>query len=338
MKVRTIRNEAEVKQAESGWTPKEFSIENLPSVWTYDTKVEWLIEDLLPRGMVTLITGDSGVGKSTMALTMAGAVAHGASFLCRKSRRCDSVYVDGENPVGVVCERLERLQIADTPALKFWGGWSDPPPNRPNEESLLKWAKAHKGLIIFDSLVEFHPGSEQDSSETRKYMRQFRKLANLGATVVVLHHTGKGENSKDYRGSSDIKASVDMAYALEAIGEGETASHTLRLRPFKCRIAQVPSIRIDFSEGMFNLADGGTHTNGEMLLHIIRENPGLTGRQIKDRTQGKIAKNRVDDLLSQGVEKGSLCVALGTRSAKHYSVPDDPEDNEPPGHSKTLKL
>ena len=54
-------------------------------------------------------------------------------------------------------------------------------------------------------------------------MRQFRRLANLGATVIVLHHTGKAETSKQYRGSSDIKAAVDTAYLLEKVpGESES--------------------------------------------------------------------------------------------------------------------
>lgn len=325
MKGRAIRSEAEVKLLESGWTPQEFNLDNLPSVWAFDTKVDWLIEDLLPRGMVSLITGDSGVGKSTFALAMAGAIAHGVSFLSRKSRQGASLYVDGENPVGVVRERLERLQIADTPALTVWGGWNDRPPTGPNEDSLLKWAKAHKGLMIFDSLVEFHPGSEQDSSETRKYMRHFRKLANLGATVAVLHHTGKGENARQYRGSSDIKASVDMAYVLEAIGEGGSASSVLRLVPFKCRIAQVPVMRIDFSEGVFKIAGGAVQSNREIVEQVIQDNPNLSGRQIKDLTQGKIAKNRVDELLSQGVEAGWWCVTPGKNSAKNYSVPEEVE-------------
>ena len=63
-----------------------------------------------------------------------------------------------------------------------------------------------KGVIIFDSLVAFHPGSEQDSKRDWKYMDGFRSLASAGATVIVIHHSGKSEGSKEYRGSSDIKS------------------------------------------------------------------------------------------------------------------------------------
>jgi RecA-family ATPase len=88
-------------------------------------------------------------------------------------------------------------------------------------------------LIIFDSLIQFHTGSEQDSSETRRYLDQYRRLAHLGPGIVLPHHTGKGEGAKQYRGSSDIKASVDQAFCLEALSDGGgSTTRELRLSPF----------------------------------------------------------------------------------------------------------
>jgi hypothetical protein len=45
----------------------------------------------------------------------------------------------------------------------------------------------------------------------------FRRLCNLGATVIVLHHQGKPSvegNRSPYRGSSEIEAGCDIAYCL----------------------------------------------------------------------------------------------------------------------------
>lgn len=43
----------------------------------------------------------------------------------------------------------------------------------------------------------------------------FRNLAAAGATVLIIHHTGKGDGTKEYRGSSDIVAAVDAAFVVE---------------------------------------------------------------------------------------------------------------------------
>jgi RecA-family ATPase len=73
-----------------------FKIENLPSLWSIEAQTNWLIDGLIPEGMVTLITGDSVVGKSTLALAMVGAVAHGIPFLGRRTVCKRTLYVDGE--------------------------------------------------------------------------------------------------------------------------------------------------------------------------------------------------------------------------------------------------
>ena len=102
-------------------------------------------------------------------------------------------------------------------------------PAGPTAASILQFASTHRPLIIFDSLVGFHPGSEQDASETRRHMQSYIALAAAGAGVLVLHHTGKAQTAKQYRGSSDIKASVDLAYILESLSEPDAGIRSLRL-------------------------------------------------------------------------------------------------------------
>src|SRR5271156_3704646 len=94
--------------------PRTFRIEDLPNIWTLTPKaVDWVAESLIPDGAITLLCGDSGVGKSTLALALAGAVAHGQPFLGRSTKQRGVLYVDRENPDYVVQARVRSLRIAE---------------------------------------------------------------------------------------------------------------------------------------------------------------------------------------------------------------------------------
>jgi archaellum biogenesis ATPase FlaH len=297
----------------------QFDLNRLPDLRDLDMEISWLVEDLIPEGAVTLLTGDSGVGKSTLALTLAGAVAHGEPFLGLKTKKRKVLFVDGENPGSVVKERLNRLSIARTDGLKIWGGWNKVAPMGPGCPSVIAWAKEHQGLLVFDSLIQFHPGSEQDSSETRKYMAYFRSLANLGATVLILHNTGKGENARQYRGSSDIKASVDQALVLESVGESETRNRTLILKPFKSRIGDAQTLRIDFANGVFTVTSATVPADRKILLDVVRANPNQSGRELTKRASAAgVPKSRSERLLVEGKKDGWLIVTQGRGRSNLY--------------------
>ena len=89
-------------------------------------------------------------------------------------------------------------------------------------------------------------GEEQSATQTRAFMTHFRVLANAGATVLILHHTGKTPSSQDYRGSSDIKAAVDMAYCVEPEFTLLGCIHRLTMRNFKGRFAPGRHLGLEF--------------------------------------------------------------------------------------------
>jgi hypothetical protein len=127
---------------------------------------------------------------------LAGTVANGKDFIGLETRHLPVLYLDGENPLAIAKRNLEELGLTRNPDLRIWGGWNDSPPPGPDSPIVKSFALQHHGLLIWDSLVEFHPGDEQSSTETREFMKHFRRLAHLGATVLILHHTGKSGTSK----------------------------------------------------------------------------------------------------------------------------------------------
>ena len=221
-------------------------IADLESVWQMDVTVEWLVDGMIPRGSVNLISAESGTGKTWLAYALAGAVAHGVSFIERTVHQAPVLYLDGENPLAVVKRNLLDLGIKETPELKVWAGWTKEDPPAPDDPRIISFARESKPLLIWDSLVEFAGCDEQSAFEIRGFMRKFRHLAHDGATVIVLHHTGKSKGSKQYRGSSDIKASVDMGYVVTGSTRGGklTGSQWTRSNP-----ALLPDRSLGWSSG-----------------------------------------------------------------------------------------
>ena len=104
-------------------------------------------------------------------------------------------------------------------------------------------------------------------------MGHFRTLAKLGATVVILHHTGKAPTSKEYRGSSDIKAAVDTAYLLERGGENTPEIRRLLLKCFKGRLAPAQNFTMEFRRGLGFVPADSSKTVSEIIEDVLREHP-----------------------------------------------------------------
>jgi KaiC/GvpD/RAD55 family RecA-like ATPase len=295
----------------------------LPSVWDLDAKVEWLVPDMIPRASVNLISAESGTGKTWLAYAIAGAVAHGSAFIGRAAQSAPVLYLDGENPLYVVKRNLGDLGIPRTDALRIWGGWNTDQPPGPEDDRIVRFATEAKPLLVWDSLVEFAHADEQSSTEMREFLKHFRRLAHGGATIIILHHTGKTSTSKDYRGSSDIKAAVDTAYRVT--GRPRYGKlHRLDLDPFKSRIAPGQKVSMEFHEGRGFVAIAGPKdpagVNADQVVRrIVTEHPGRNASQIKDLAQPLgVPKHKVDELLCNG----EYAIERGKGAAKVYTVID----------------
>lgn len=261
-----------------------------------------------------------------MAYAIAGAVARGESFAGRAGRQRPVLYLDGENPLCVAKQRLWDLGIPEIPNLRVWGGWVDDPPPGPDSNLLREFVRRHQPLLIWDSLVQFHDGEEQSASETRGFMKHFRALAHLGATILILHHTGKTSTSQEYRGSSDIKAAVDMAYVLETESTVMGGIHRLTLRNFKARYAPGKNFGLEFiSRRGFEACEVPDPPPApdpmQTVINIVAENPGRNqGEIVVMAKQAGISKHRVEACL----ENGPFNRQAGTGKAILYTLAQTP--------------
>lgn len=300
------------------------TVSGLLSVREYGKeRIEWLVQGQIAAGTVILITGEPGCGKTTYASAVCGAVAYGTPFAGYQTQKRPVLFIDAENPLSVVQERLDRLGIEDGGPFKIWGGWI--PGDIPAAFSpvIVEWVRSceQKPLIIVDSLISFLKGSENDSTEVRTYMNGYRSLANLGATVVLLHHSGKGESSREYRGSSDIKASVDIAYHLANLGGDSSRLNIVRLKAFKSRFTVDPVVDLTYKNGVFEgSASASTFTNYDLLVDLLKRHPGTTAKEFEEiALQKNLGRNKARDFINSGVNSGRIRVDKGNHNTRFHT-------------------
>ncbi|MGH9791847.1 MAG: AAA family ATPase [Candidatus Acidiferrales bacterium] len=306
-----------------------FTWEQIPGVRDLKPqRVEWLVDGMVPRGGVTLIAGESGTGKTWLGLLLALGVSKGTTFLGRNCQPADVLYLDRENPESLIYERTQLLgmdtrastagilpashqgrrdRVASPSAgagdtstnLKLWGGWAAEPPPLIGDVRLLQLAAERRPLIVVDSLIRFHEQDENSATAMATVMNELRRLAFTGSTVVVLHHKPKGETSQ-YRGSSDIRAAVDVAFGVRP----EADAGLLKFVCFKNRLApefalmlrpEIESARDFVVASAPQTQHDRDASDAQRLFELIAASPGLTQSQVIE--QSSIAKQRVTDLL-----------------------------------------
>jgi hypothetical protein len=299
------------------------SVQDIRPVHEYgDAKIQKVLDGLLYEGTVNVLTGDAGTGKSTLALAIAAAVASGSVFAGRMTSRRPVLVVDRENTLPITIERLNRLGIQDGNGLLIWGGWCPTEPAGPERPEILSWIRTcePKPLIIFDSLIAFFGGqSENDSAEIRRYMHGFRRLAHAGCTILGLHHSGKGEGTKDYRGSSDIKAAIDSGLHLSNYGEGRL--DRLRVRPWKSRFSVASEIILFYSDGQFTAIEAPpTRTLTERFIELLKAHPGTNMREFERLAAEKdLSRDGARRFLNEGVNANTISRAKGDHNTRKHT-------------------
>jgi hypothetical protein len=296
-------------------------IEDLPPVCAAQEEITYVRNPELPEGCIIALTGDSGSGKSSLATAwVRDAIANGRPGLI----------LDRENPRSVVIDRMERLNLSDGPLLRWWGGWLGEVPG-PAFAVILEWVQscATKPLIVIDTLVAFAECDENDAAQMRKFMSVLRRLSDIGATVFVIHHDGKSETARDYRGSSDFKASVDQAFHVSNIG-ADGKLDRLTLRCFKSRVGFSGLIVYQYAGGKFvrdEHQDAPARSVANQLTDLLRQKPGIRTKEFEDAA-GKLGlgRNRARDFLADGVLSGAVRREPGRRNQFRHYLPEAGKD------------
>jgi len=165
--------------------------------------VRWLWHGFLPAGMLSILGGAPGCGKTTIALSLAATLTRGGTWPdgSRCKEPCDVLIWSGEDAQPVTAARLVASG-ADLARVQFIDGVSDGGAFDPARDMELLESAAAKldapRLLILDPIVSAVAGDSHKNAEVRKALQPVVDMAHrLGCAVLGITHFSKGTSGRD---------------------------------------------------------------------------------------------------------------------------------------------
>ncbi len=214
-------------------------------------------------GSAVLMSGDPGIGKSTLLLQTAATIASGGN---------DVVYVSGEEAAGQVRLRAKRLGVAEAP-IRLASDTSV-------RDILTTLAQGKPpALLVIDSIQTMHSDTIEGAPGTVSQVRGcalelIRYAKASGCALMLVGHVTKDGS---IAGPRVLEHMVDVVMSFE----GERSHQYRILRALKNRFGAVDEI------GVFSMETGGLEevANPSMLFLSGRDNP-LAGSAVFPALEG----------------------------------------------------
>jgi len=155
-----------------------------------------LIAGLIPERSISLVVGDSGIGKSPLLYQAALCVTAGIPFLGHQTSQGRVLYLDFENGLGQVDDLIgclaRHLGLSGIPEdLMLWN-YNNAPPSWKSEDLAAMVSAAQAAWVIMDSLTAYAPEIEEKASHVTRVYQSFRKIIRESeAAITGVHHLKK---------------------------------------------------------------------------------------------------------------------------------------------------
>lgn len=284
---------------------------------------EWIIRGLLPKAEIAMLFGESGSGKTFVALDLAASIARGIPWQNHKVKQGRVVYVAAEG-VGGLRTRLQAyaeghdcqlvdLKMAVIPAA----------PNLLERQQTIDIIQAirHAGgadVVFLDTMAQVTAGSNENSGEDMgKLLSHCRAIhEKTGALIVLIHHSGK-DSSRGARGWSGVRGAMDAELEVTYDGKHRELAVTKQKDGSD-------EFRIGFT---LNPQDLGTDDEGEPITsctvsyHKAAIRPAGMRQDDKDAKIYAHVTDYVGEVLSSGLGGGIDANSLATAVAARLPEP-----------------
>ena len=319
----------EVTARQRGATPAQ--MEDWRMLRDRELDVEWMLnrdsvrnkarwEPYLPRGMITILAGHAGQGKTTLALWLASHVSNGD--LMPGGKPGNVYYFTTENDESIVLR--PRLEAMDARLDRVMVMRSDARQLTLTDPRLFEMHKIFDGkpdLIVFDP-VQSYVGKKLDMNRTddvRFMMDNLNKLLHAtNAAVVLICHTKKAPMGFNGRPCELINGSSDFVNAARSV--------CFLGRPDVCVVAQeknslgLPGASLAFTIG----EDGAVHWSDEeceltaaQILTYSNEKRQHAARP-SERAQAVMRRMLMENKTMQSSDVLAACEKQGISRATVY--------------------
>jgi hypothetical protein len=185
---------------------------------------EWLVHGVVPTAGLTALLGETGIGKTHLALFLSYCVVTGRKFIGRPTKPGRVLYIAAEGSRSISSRLKANVAAWKEPipegSLRFY-----PAPATFDNDSLMEELVAYvaefkPSLVVFDT---WHRSlgsiQENDATDNGKALAVFDRMraAHPDLSVLVLHHpNAQGE----WRGSKSMPAALDTSLLLSDSSEG----------------------------------------------------------------------------------------------------------------------
>ncbi|RLA80269.1 MAG: hypothetical protein DRG78_11315 [Epsilonproteobacteria bacterium] len=236
---KSIKSGVKIDEVELSKTLEKYDIESSDFE---DIKVEYLIENCIIKGEITMIVAPPGQGKSSFAIATA--------VFCLKNRSIDNLlYLDLDNSLVTLSDRkINKLKYEYKEKFKYLHSSTVSKIEMLHILNILSKASLESYLIIFDSSKNFMgSGKDRDSNkDVSEFLNMIKTIRNNGATVLLLHHVNKPQKDMEmiFAGAAAWLEDVSSAFMLQQ----NRFKNSFILKPIKERVGSLSEVAFKFSK------------------------------------------------------------------------------------------
>lgn len=265
--------------------------------------VTWLWEGYIPLGMLTVLDGDPGLGKSTVILDLASRLSRGDAMPDGSNGPTASgtVLLSAEDDLArVIRPRLDATgaDLERVAVVRMWASVSEQrePTLSPKDLVEVERNVLELGalLVVVDPLMAYLPQDvdAHRDQDVRRVLSALRGLAErTGAAVVVVRHLNKAPGASPlYRGGGSIGIVAAARSGLLLAAEPGDSTNSVRvLASVKSNLAPPPAslrLRLTNAPGTAFARVSWEGASGHTAASLLELPPSPKDRSALDEAEG----------------------------------------------------